>query len=108
MPRQPNDGRKNDAVRRVVDARRVFGVEIVIVLRQPRGPRVHVALAELVVLRMAPRVAVSSAPPSLAATEPLVQLEGDGVVLPFRTGGCLVHEDVAEFRKRPQQLTARD
>ncbi len=72
---QPDDRRQDDAVRRVVDARRVFRVEIVVVLRQRGPPSVGVALAELVVLRMAPGVAVAYAQPAVASAHPLVELQ---------------------------------
>ena len=93
-------------MRRVVDARAVLGVQIVVVLRRRGAPRVRVALAELIVLRVAERVAQTPSPEALPRS--LLEDERRRVILATAAGGRLLLQDVAELGERTQQLTALD
>src|SRR6185295_17304042 len=109
--RQHHRRRDDDLVCRVEQAAAVLEIGVVVrrardhrvVVLQARRARVVVALAELVVVQTAQRVADAAAP---QAADALAQLEDAGVILRVRAGG-LLHVDVAEFRERPHQLAAR-
>src|SRR5262249_48807344 len=95
--------RQNDPVRRVVDARGVLGVQVVVVLRSRGTPRVAIGLPELIVLRATEGVTQAAAPEALA--RPLVEDKGCRVILPATAGRHFVRVDVAELWERTQKLT---
>ena len=104
--------RDHELVRRVEQAAAVFLIRIVVsraghhrvVVLQSGIARIVVALRELVVVQTAERVADLPAPQSDGA---LPQLDDRGVIHRVRAGR-LRHVDVAELRKRPQQLAELD
>ena len=102
----PDNRRQDDPVRRVEDARRRTrhpGRSCSAAL--PCG-RVHVALAELVVLRAAERVAQTAAPPPVTSAFPARWIIA--WYCRFPPSVDLVQVDVAELRERSQQLAARN